>query len=199
MSASKPRALWRLLQAVLRGLGLGHATHLHDDGARSGVAVLRVPSFDYATVTITPVPDWLAAFRAVEQATAAKAAAVRQPPAVAVSPSAKRPLAGQLAVTSAQNLPKGRKRRHGCAPIVKPQSAAALPRRASVIKAMPVLRVAKKKPAPKRRHVWLSTQVRVIRPIVSNVVSLEHANRGLRPGGRQAGPKLAGRAQRLAA
>ena len=197
MSASKPRALWRGVQAVLRAVGLGRAEFLHDSRDPSGVAVLRLPSFDCATVTFAPVPAWLTKF----------VAAVEAPLVVAAEPlsaatmqlSAKRPLAGQLAVTAAQNVAKGRKRRRAVKPTVGQKPTVALPRRAPVLKAKPVMRIAKKKRAQKRRHVWLSTQIRVIRPIQTNVVPSDHAQRGPRATGRSMTPKLAGRTQRLAA
>ena len=201
MSASKPRALWRGVQAVLRAIGLGRAADLRGSsdlsGVQSGVAVLRLPSFDCATVTIAPVPAWLAEFVTVDDAPSAVAAELSSAPPL--QRSAKRPLAGQLAATAAQNVAKGRKPRHAVKVNIRQKPIAALPRRAPVLKAKPVLRVAKQKRAQKRRHVWLSTQIRVVRPVQTNVVPLDYAQRGPRAAGRSTTPKFAGRTQRLAA
>ena len=105
-----------------------------------------------------------------------------------------------MAATAARYVVKGRKSATSVKPVTssKPAQKAMLPRRATSIKAKPVLNVLKKK-APKRRHVWLSTQVRVIRPVHTNVVSMDHAPRTPRPAARTTALKLAGRAQRLAA
>ena len=112
-----------------------------------------------------------------------------------------RPLAAQLAVTAARNVRKGRKpagraKRSG---ILTGKTKATARRTASVIKAKPVLIVAQKKRAPKRRHVWLGTQVRVIRPVTLNVVSIQSGGRTLRPVARPAAQKTTGRQLRLAA
>lgn len=95
-----------------------------------------------------------------------------------------RPLAAQLAVTAARNVRKGMKSRGFAAP---------MPR---VLKAKPVVKVAVKKQAPKRRHVWLSTQVRVVRPVANNVIALaRHPRNAARP----AAQKASARSLRLAA
>lgn len=93
-----------------------------------------------------------------------------------------RPLAAQLAITAARNVPKGRKpsalaRR----PALKPSLAVSGPRRASALRAKPVLVDVRKK-SLKRRHVWLSNQSRVIRTITSNVIQMHipRTHRGLR-------------------
>ncbi len=77
----------------------------------------------------------------------------------------RRPLAAQLAVTAARNVRKGMKNRG----FTVPQSR--------VQKAKPAARKVVKKQAPKRRHVWLSTQVRVVRPIATNVITLTRPTR----------------------
>ena len=107
-----------------------------------------------------------------------------------------RPLAAQLAVTAAHNVRKGRK----AARPRQPRRAAHGPRKTTVKKAKPVRKVAQKKRAPKRRHVWLSTQTRVVRPVAGNVVHLHPANRTPRPGsGRSGMQKSNGRPLRIAA
>jgi hypothetical protein len=108
------------------------------------------------------------------------AAALAAPPASAVcapAPAAQparaatsqrttdRPLAVQIAVTAARNVPKGQKSRGAAAP------------QARAVRAKPVVKSTIKKRAPKRRHVWLSNQSRVIRPVASNVVSLARQTR----------------------
>ena len=84
-----------------------------------------------------------------------------------------RPLAAQMAVTARRNVPKGRKSATSVKIVSssKPTALAKLPRRATAIKAKPVVLAIKKK-APKRRHVWLSTQSRVIRTVTANVVQM---------------------------
>jgi hypothetical protein len=96
----------------------------------------------------------------------------------------RRPLAAQLAVAAARNMRKGRKSRSFIAP--KP----------SVLRAKPIAKSTLKKRAPKRRHVWLSAQVRVIRPIATNVVSLA---RTVRSPARPSAQKTSTRMLRLAA
>jgi hypothetical protein len=95
-----------------------------------------------------------------------------------------RPLAAQLAITAARNVRKGRKSRSFIAP------------RARVLKAKPTAKPVVKKRAPKRRHVWLSNQSRVIRPVTTNVVSM---TRPTRVPTRPATPKAPARFLRLAA
>jgi hypothetical protein len=76
-----------------------------------------------------------------------------------------RPLAIQLAVTAARNVPKGQKSRSFVAQSTRAQ------------KTKPAAKTTIKKRAPKRRHVWLSNQSRVIRPVASNVVPLARQTR----------------------
>ena len=92
-----------------------------------------------------------------------------------------RPLAAQLAVTAAFNVRKGRKR-SACAALTRKGRVVGSAQRPA-LKAKPIINVAAKKKAPKRRHVWLSTQSRVIRPVTSNVVTLARS------------PRIAARAQ----
>ena len=68
----------------------------------------------------------------------------------------------------------------------KPRNPAkpAMPRVATCIKAKPVVMLAKKKKAPKRRHVWLSTQSRVIKSVTGNVVQF-NTQRAQRTSARQ--------------
>ena len=107
-----------------------------------------------------------------------------------------RPLAVQLAVTAHGNVRKGR-RPARCG---DRRTAVQTARKASAIKAKPVTKVATKKRAPKRRHVWLSTQTRVVRPVAGNVVHLHAAGRTQRPGcGRSGGQKSNVRPLRIAA
>ena len=80
-----------------------------------------------------------------------------------------RPLAAQMAITAARNVPQGRKAR---GPQKQPIRASASPRRISAIKQKPVVQASKKK-SLKRRHVWLSNQSRVIRAVSSNVIQLQ--------------------------
>jgi hypothetical protein len=90
-----------------------------------------------------------------------------------------RPLAGQLAVTARRNVRKGRKARPVGLPAIATRPAR---RHASALRNKPTTKVVAKKRAPKRRHVWLSTQSRVIRPRVfasgHNVIALNRVNRG---------------------
>lgn len=79
-----------------------------------------------------------------------------------------RPLACQLAYTASRNVPKGRKAR----PV--PLAVSSGKRALRSTKAKPIVRDTVKK-APKRRHVWLCNQVRVIRPASLNVVPLNAA------------------------
>ncbi len=76
-----------------------------------------------------------------------------------------RPLALQLAYTASRNVPKGRKAHPAPLPVSSGK------RTMPSIKARPVVQNTVKK-APKRRHVWLCNQARVIRPIGANVVAL---------------------------
>ncbi len=76
-----------------------------------------------------------------------------------------RPLAIQMAVTAARNVPKGQKSRSFVAQSARAQTA------------KPAAKTAVKKRAPKRRHVWLSNQSRVIRPVAANVISLARQTR----------------------
>lgn len=78
------------------------------------------------------------------------------------------PLALQLAYTASRNVPKGRKAHPA------PLPASAGKRAMPSIKAKPVVKNTVKK-APKRRHVWLCNQARVIRPASVNVVPLNAA------------------------
>ncbi len=105
--------------------------------------------------------------------TPALAAEIGAPsPVVASAAQTVRPLAAQLAVTAAFNVPAGRKR-GACTALTRKGRVTGGPQRAQqTLKAKPVTKVAAKKKAPKRRHVWLSAQSRVIRPVTSNVVTL---------------------------
>ena len=96
-------------------------------------------------------------------------------------PAQARPLAHQMAYTASRNVPKGRKPAGATKPVTssKPSLKSKLPHRATAIKAKPITVVLKKK-APKRRHVWLSTQARVIKPVSGNVVTLQTFNRTAR-------------------
>lgn len=93
-------------------------------------------------------------------------------------PAQARPLAHQMAYTASRNVPKGRKPATLTKAVAtsKPSQKAKAPRRATTAKAKPVVLVVRKK-APKRRHVWLSTQSRVIKPVLGNVVTMQTVNR----------------------
>jgi hypothetical protein len=93
-------------------------------------------------------------------------------------PAYARPLAHQMAYTASRNVPKGRKpaTTAKAATSSKPSRKATLPHRATAIKAKPVTVVIKKK-AAKRRHVWLSTQSRAIKPVLGNVLTMSTVNR----------------------
>jgi hypothetical protein len=95
-----------------------------------------------------------------------------------------RPLAIQLAVTAARNVPKGQKSRSSVAQSRRPQ------------KAKSAAKITVKKRAPKRRHVWLSNQTRIIRPVAINVVPLARQPRATAKPTAQKSPS---RALRLAA
>ena len=111
-----------------------------------------------------------------------------------------RPLAAQMALTAARNVPKARKANSSvkAATSSKPAQSARLPKRVTAIKAKPVVVVIKKK-ARKRRHVWLSTQSRVIRPILGNVVQMQADSRTPRQTARPAAQKQTVRLLKLAA
>jgi hypothetical protein len=83
------------------------------------------------------------------------------------------PIAKQLAVTLRMNVAKGRRpARKAASPKAKPHR-----RTATAIKAKPVVTLRSKKRAPKRRHVWLSNQTRIVRPVVNNVTSFQRPSR----------------------
>ena len=148
-------------------------THLYDAGASQVAAGSEPPVRLFATIEIvstdTPEPPDGGTPAALPLPVLAQNAVL----ATMYRASAPRPLAAQLAFTAARNVPRGR---NPAVSVRKPAlKSSSAPRRATVIKAKPVLQVIKKK-APKRRHVWLSNQSRVIRTVSSNVVQM-HAPR----------------------
>jgi hypothetical protein len=83
------------------------------------------------------------------------------------------PIAKQLAVTRRLNVAKGRK------PAQKKINRTTRSHRttASTMKAKPVVQSRSKKRAPKRRHVWLSNQARIVRQVVNNVTTFQRPSR----------------------
>ena len=166
MSASA-NVFWRGISAILHAVGLIRQQSVCNDS--SGIAM---PTKLSATIELTEAPlppdGGTPAALPVPVPAAAHVARHHSVPAFA------RPLASQLAFTASRNVPKGRKPAQSGkkSATAKTGRAAALPRRASVIKAKPVVIIATKKKAPKRRHVWLSSVSRVIRPVSNNVVPI---------------------------
>ena len=175
-------AFWRGLKTALRAIGL-----LPVDAAvsiaSSSVATAQ-PLRLHATIELIDAP---------EPPDGGTPAANPLDP-VYVAPARKshtaavyRPLAGQLAVTASRNAPKARTGKK--APVAKRPASAAFPRKATAIKAKPVVATTSVKKAPKRRHVWLSNTARVIRPIVATVVAFNAPQRGQRTAPRTATQK----------
>jgi hypothetical protein len=106
--------------------------------------------------------------------------------------TARRLLASQLAVTSRLNVKKG------CKPakIGQRPKKTGERRTATTSRAKPTIKIILKKRAPKRRHVWLCAQIRVVRTITSNVTPLQHASHSP---GRSAANRQNHRSLRLAA
>jgi len=177
MPASKEFFVWRAAKALLRLVAVGRlagvSRSVDAEGAAGVEAVAEASQVAHAALVAA----------AVEPATGA---------------FAYRPLAAQLAFTSRRNVRKGRK----AAPmrrVAGAKKAARLPRQASAIKAKPVTRVLKKKRSAKRRHVWLSTHSRVIKPITFNVVAMQMPVRSGKTAARSSGQKAVVRQLRLAA
>ena len=180
MSASSPGALGRGFRALLRALGLVRWTRAGRGAVQPSLACAVLGAADFATVSIVAV--------------ASPEAVVR--PQIRVR---NRPLASQLSITAARNVPKARKGKKAVKAAPRVASGRALPRVASAIKPKPTTRAAPVIRARKRRHVWLSTQSRVVRPAVSNVVAMPNPPRIQRSSLRPAGQKATGRVLRLAA
>lgn len=180
---AKSRAIWRGLQQLLRTLGssrlgpaLTDATHTSNVRPTIESATLKY----YATIEIieAPEPPDGGTPAALPLPILAQTSAL----ATMYRSASIRPLASQMAVTAQRNVPRGRKPHS----TTKPRNSAksAMPRVATCIKAKPVVMLAKKKKAPKRRHVWLSTQSRVIRSVTGNVVQF-NTQRAQRTSARQ--------------
>lgn len=198
MPVAEPGAFWRYLSAIVRPFSFGLSPAL---ASRIGLKLTPVapePCADciFATVTIVhllaqPRPTAnetpMASVRqtAIEPETSVAAIAVQTRPTAFT----RRPLAAQLAVTAARNVAKGRTPARSQKKPVR--STGALPKRASLKKPKPVIIAVTAKRAPKRRHVWLSTRVRVITAPASNVVTMTAA--------RPMAAKGSNRALRLAA
>lgn len=166
--SAKSYAIWRSIQDVLRAVGLmpsaAHGAPAAAAGSLfAGVAPLKLT----ATIEIVeaPEPPDGGTPAALPLPVLAQTAAL----ATMYRSQSVRPLASQMAYTASRNVPKGRKparpnSRNAHQPLVSTLPS----QRVSVIKAKPVLEVVAKKKSPKRRHVWLSTQSRVIRPVAGN-------------------------------
>ena len=196
MSELRTHFMWRGLRAIWRAVGFSRPAAsiapnvVPDQSSEPSLAsqlateLATVEIFHFSGATL-PGDAVQAEFHVGEQLEPVQAAL-------------RRPLAGQLAVTAARNVRKGRKPAANRSRTAS-KSASVQPRRATVIKAKPVTKVAQKKRAPKRRHVWLSTQSRVIRTVAhSNVVPIHSAGRHGRSSARPASQKSAPRL-RLAA
>jgi hypothetical protein len=173
------------MSALVTGIFRRCAHALRSAFAPSNVNVLKIPvatSFaDIAFADIHISDDDVAFFSpdiyvyasvaALAALLSEQAPCVAQPstPDAARRPTSKRttarPLAIQLAVTAARNVRKGRK------------ALSATPSRARGSKAKPLAKVSVKRRAPKRRHVWLSAQRRVIVPVPTNVIALARQTR----------------------
>jgi hypothetical protein len=81
-----------------------------------------------------------------------------------------RPLASQIAITNRLNVKKGRKQ----AKKAHKTKSNCTRRRTTAIRSKLTAKSSQKKRAPKRRHVWLSTQKRVIRPTTSNIMTFQN-------------------------
>ncbi len=182
MSAFKPSNLRRCVQAVLHTFGF----------VVSGPAVSTGAAQSFADLAYAAAMPITAEFASVHQL----ALALTPMPEIAVVPSVSqvslvsyRPLAAQLAVTAAFNVRAGRKRRSLPAIPTQSRSAGTSVRQPlQAHKAKPVLKVSKKKRAAKRRHVWLSTQTRVVRPVACNVVVMARLPRNIARPSQQKGP-----------
>ena len=108
-----------------------------------------------------------------------------------------RPLALQLAVTAARNVRKGRQ--PFAQQVVGFKSTSPTRKRAHVGKSKVVAVSTRMKSAPRRRHVWLSSQSRVIRPVFANVVQINAISRAPRQSIRNFALKPTARSMRLAA
>lgn len=177
MSASS-NAIWRGVQFVLRAIGLARPVTVGKATSTALLAPGSEPLKLYATIEIidSPEPPDGGCPAALPVPVLAQTAAV----ATLYNPAAARPLASQMAFTASRMVPKGRRSAGSGKKVPAPVLSSAFPRKASVIKAKPVRAVTKVKKAPKRRHVWLSNQSRVIRPITSNIVQLSVPSRNQR-------------------
>ena len=169
MSASS-NAIWRGVQFVLRAIGLARTVAIETTAPTALSAPGSEPLKLFATIEIidSPEPPDGGCPAALPVPVLAQTAAV----ATMYHPAAARPLASQMAFTASRMVPKGRRSAGSGKRSPAPALSTAFPRKASVIKPKPVRAVTKVKKAPKRRHVWLSNQSRVIRPITSNIVQL---------------------------
>jgi hypothetical protein len=159
----------RAMRSLLAGPAMGAATRpvaqtfadlafaemnlLADDDAHGAPSIYIFCSVgELAAALTTPLPNGVSANAMTTPAPAARVPTSKR--------TTERPLAIQLAVTAARNVRKGQKSRSFVAQSTRTKTS------------KPAAKTAVKKRAPKRRHVWLSNQSRVIRPIAGNVVSL---------------------------
>lgn len=199
--SAKSNAIWRGLERVLHVFGLGRTTSVPNSElpaitADTAIAPAAIKLFATIELIEAPEPPDGGTPAALPLPVLAQTIAL----ATMYRPSQQRALPSQLAYTASRNVPKGRK--PAAAPVragtSKSAQKAAYPRIASLVKAKPVVECARKKKAPKRRHVWLSNQSRVIRVMSSsNVVHL--APRTQRTATRSSGQRTVARMQKLAA
>lgn len=201
--SAKSNAIWRGLERVLHVFGLRRTTSVPNAELTSmtsdaTVAPAAIKLFATIELIEAPEPPDGGTPAALPLPVLAQTIAL----ATMYRPSQQRALASQLAYTALRNVPKGRK--PAAAPVragtLKSARKAALPRIPSLAKAKPVIELARKKKAPKRRHVWLSTQSRVIRVMsCNNVVHLHQAPRTQRTATRSSGQRTVARMHKLAA
>ncbi len=180
MSASKSNILRRALRAVWATLGRTSPASATNAPVVAASAFAEQACLAAAAVSteIAPLERLATALMAPEACNAPQPALEDTGSTAPRKRFLARPLAVQLAVTARRNVRKGKAARSG---VAKPVSIKAARPVASTRKPKPVTKIVGKKRAPKRRHVWLSTQSRVIRPVASNIVALNRT-------GRTAGP-----------